>query len=60
MTRVSTAHLAKSLIGDLLDEALALADAAQEFAAAALIAQALHVLDPNRTIAFPSVEGQQH
>ena len=44
---------AKAPLGDLLDEALALADHIWVRALAAQITQALHTLDPDRGIAVP-------
>ena len=44
---------AKARIGDLLDEALALADHIWVRALSAQIAQALHTLDPDHRIAMP-------
>ena len=43
----------KARIGDLLEEAVALADHIWVRALAAQIAQALHTLDPDRGIAVP-------
>ena len=54
MTGSSTASVSiQHRIGELLDEALALADQLHGSAVAALIAQALHVLDDKRPIALP-------
>ena len=54
MTRADDPHAeTKERIGDLLDEALALADHIRVPVLAAQIAQALHTLDPDRRIACP-------
>ena len=51
---------AKARIGDLLDEALTLADYVKASRVAAHIADALHTLDPQHRIARPTNEDKSH